>query len=170
MPRGALWAPHWDQLYDPDQYGPADSAAATDCGEECVAEVVMSIHGQVVTERQVRERLGLPGSDGRSSAAQLAEVLSGYAVMAMPEYPVASGLRDVLRAQLAVNHLSLVLGYYVGPTALHWVVVRQSIGGRVRFNDPWGGLLREESWVWFLRWYGGSVVAVLDKSKRSAWR
>lgn len=165
-PRGRLLIPTYNQLAD-DAVGDIEPLPArqTDCGEECVSMVLYALTGVYHPEGSLRRQLGLPGLDGRTTAVQLRSLFGEFGISATP-LSTSGRMRNVIRPAIAGGCPVLCLGRYVSPAVLHWVVCVDYGGGRVGFNDPWGGVLRYETWPWFQRASTGEYIQVDKKAPR----
>lgn len=152
--------PAWSQLNDPDVYGQADTFRTTDCGEEVAAMIVYGCLGATFTERSVREQMRGHAYYGETTAHDIAEFLRSQGLACREFYGNAGGMRDAVVPQLALGRPAAVLGYYAGPSVLHWVAPVMWMPPVARIHDPYGGLVREVDGAWLRRWYGGSAVLV----------
>lgn len=154
--------PVWNQLNDPLPDGNQDAFSTSDCGEECVAEVVYGLRGVVVSAGAIRYMLGGALRTGLSTAADLVSVLR---IDNIPSAGVSCGWADalpLLERQSVAGQPSILLGTWLGGSALHWVVATTVADGVLHFNDPWGGSRRKMAYSDALPLYQGSLVLVSD--------
>lgn len=163
LARPALWAPRWDQNNDRLPDGSLDRYSSTDCGEECVAEVVYAVRGVPLTAGDVRYLLGGAQRIGTTSGRDLVQAL------AVCHIPAKSVDLDSTAAQASVlgvfqdGRFSVALGEWVTPGMLHWVLIRRADATGILFNDPWGGRQRSLTWQDFQRLYKGVLVDVMER-------
>jgi hypothetical protein len=156
----ARTAPVWNQLQDPLPTGALPAWRFEECGEECVAEVIYAQHGVEVMADALRAQLGGPGRRGLTTGADLVRLLNRNNVPATALAPPDGAVAAQIQACTMAGGLVIVLGRWVSPTVLHWVLVTRADTNGCGANDPWGGVRR--TWVWseFEAAYAGEIVAV----------
>ena len=65
-----------------------------------------------------------------------------------------------LRESAAAGRSVIVLGRWISPTVLHWVLVTTADPAGIGYNDPWGGLRQTATWAAFGERYAGQLVTV----------
>lgn len=142
--------------------GSVDTAATTDCGEACLSsilEVATSFH---VSPGCIRESLGLPMYDGRTTAVELVSFLNAMGVESWRVREASPGAWDLLAALRHSGRFVVVLGRWETFDALHWVVAYQRTSQTVWYMDPWSGTHAELGRVHFDgRFEGDMVIAKL---------
>jgi hypothetical protein len=153
-----LNVPRWDQLNDPDANGGLDPLRTNDCGEECAAELLYYWTGQEVSAFQIR--LDLPGhaESAQTTGADIAGYLRSRGIPAMRHEVPPGRYRKLIGRQLESGSPCALLGYWIAPNILHWVVAKGYGQGLLVYNDPWGGVVQERSWQWVLAHAEGTVV------------
>lgn len=156
-------APLWNQLADPLPTGALPAWRYEECGEECVAEVIYAQHGVEVLADALRAQLGGPGRRGLTTGADLVRVLNRNNVPATALAPPDGAVAAQIQACCTAGGLVIVLGRWVSPTVLHWVLVTRADQAGCGANDPWGGTRRTWAWSDFESAYAGEIVAVRRK-------
>jgi hypothetical protein len=153
-------APLWDQLADPLPNGTLPFWRWEECGEECCAEVIQEQHGVSVIADALRAQLGGPQRRGLTTGADLVRVLALNNVAAAQSGPGAAQVAAALQAITDAGGSAIVLGHWLGPGVLHWVLVTRADAAGCGANDPWGG--RRDTWTWpgFQAAYAGDLVHV----------
>lgn len=95
---------------------------------------------------ELRRYLAGPRVDGRTSAAELAVLLSAYGVRAHPLSMNRGLLKQAVIRDTKRQDPMLALGYWLAPGILHWyLIVGYGLGGFYA-NDPWTGTLVHRPW------------------------
>lgn len=153
-------APLWNQLQDPLSTGVLPVQRYQECGEECCAEVIYQQHGVEVSADALRSQLRGPQGQALTSGQDLVKILKRNNVSAdMRTWPVDQAPLH-LRESAAAGRAVIVLGRWISPTVLHWVLVTAADATGIGYNDPWGGLRQVATWEAFSERYGGQLVTV----------
>jgi hypothetical protein len=152
--------PLWNQLGDPDPSGVLPVQRWNDCGEECCAELIARQHGVQVEADYLRFLLGGPRRLGQTTAEDLVKILALNNVAAEVQTPPAPALPVALQAATSKGMAVIVLGRWVAPGILHWVLCTRSDPAGMSANDPWGGVRRSWAWSDAERAYAGELVVV----------
>jgi hypothetical protein len=152
--------PLWNQLNDPGSTGMLPGQRFNDCGEECCAEVIYRCHGVEVQADALRAQLVGFTASGVTDGQALVKLLGRNNVAAAAESVPAAAVATRLQAILAGGGQAIVLGNFVAPTVLHWVLVTRADQKGLGANDPWGGVRRVWTWQEFMVPYAGELVAV----------
>lgn len=150
--------PVWNQLQDPLPDGRADPQASSDCGWECVAEVVMWALGVPLTAGAVRQLVGGWRRPGWSTAADLVrglELCNVTAVSYAFNFPAA---RLKIDSVCSSGRPVIALGRWVDPSVQHWVAITRSDAGGIAYNDPYGGQRVYRPWEQVASVLGGELV------------
>lgn len=150
--------PRWSQLTDRNPDGSLPAQRANDCGEESVAIVYRSTRGVETEADYLRYLIHGPGGAGQTTADDLLTLLR------RAWYKPSSYIGQVdqgmvyLKAAIAAQHPVIVLGRWVSPDVLHWVVVAAVGEVHVDYLDPWYGELRTITIADFQAKYAGAMV------------
>lgn len=152
--------PTWNQNNDPDPTQGADPFASTDCGEECCAIVQYGLGQGYVTETQVRERMPDHQGRGETSGTDIANYLSGVGVRAQRLVVAPNNVEATIKASIGTRLPCIVLGRFVSPTVLHWVVAVGYGNDHLLYNDPWDGRMKAMHWLHVIALFAGEIVHV----------
>lgn len=152
--------PTWNQNSDPDPTQGADPFATTDCGEECCAIVQYGMGQGYVTETQVRERMPDHQGRGQTSGMDIAGYLNSVGVRAQRLVVAPNNLNMTIRMHVAARLPCILLGNFVSPTVLHWVVAVGYGNDHLLYNDPWDGRMKAMHWEHVKSLFAGEVVSV----------
>lgn len=150
--------PTWSQNADPDPSGFADPFAATDCGEECCSIVLFAQMHTYTTAGQVRRAMPGHEKQGETTADDIAHYLEEAGLFPMSLHRNSAQLKSFLKYSLDRDMPSIVLGNFISPTVLHWVVVIGYGDDHCLYIDPWYGRLDAKHWKDFLALAEGDVV------------
>lgn len=105
-------------------------------------------------------RLEIPGHahDARTTAEDISNWLRRQHIAADAVHLEARGVRTLIHDQVGHRRPGCILGEYVAPGHLHWIVYRGAGDGHVGINDPWFDQYRKASWGWLLQRYAGALV------------
>jgi hypothetical protein len=159
-PKPARAFPLWDQLADPLSTGVLAEQRYNECGEECCAEVIYQQHGVEVNADALRAQIHGAGGTGLTTGMDLVKILTRNNVPAVRHPWSLAEARVHLQASSAAGRAVIVLGRWISPTILHWVLVTAADGAGVSYNDPWGGLRIVIDWATFTERYAGELVTV----------
>ena len=160
---GLLTVPLVDQFVTIERTGHSNAFADSDCGEACAAMELFYRDLPVPSLTEIRR--AIPGHEtyGQTDGPELAAFLQSRGLGSHVEYPPAG--RVAMRAKLAIDHGNppILLGGFVDPSILHWVVVTGHRNDQAFFNDPFHGQTRQQPWTWMCSHYGGEVVLVYPR-------
>ena len=160
-PYGPLsWLPRWNQKAGTLPDGKPDPERYNDCGEECCAMVVASVHGVCLEAGMVRQMLGGPERSGLTNGSDMVAALKRCNVLAIAHDNDVSIAWQTVQAGLKSAYPAMVLGQWQPPDALHWVLVSGVYLGGVSITNPWDGVVYPISWETFVKLYRGAVVEV----------
>lgn len=102
----------------------------------------------------------IPGhSDhGETTPDDLQRVLRLFGVGANAMELDVVDLRTALIGRIRSESPVIVLGNWLDPHVLHWVVAVGFGQGKLTFNEPFYGERRSEPWEWTIPRYAGEVV------------
>lgn len=102
----------------------------------------------------------IPGhsTHGETTATDLQDVLGLFHVAAVAMEVSDAYMRGHLAAYLTASHPVIVLGNWLDPHILHWVVAVGYGNGKLAFNEPFYGERRLEPWDWAIQRYAGDMV------------
>lgn len=164
-----LKVPVYDQLNDRLPDGNLDKYATQDCGSESVAEVgaAFGFGGDVgFSAGQVRQiiRHGDFNGSGLTTADDLVYGLAScFRLPSHVRNANFTQLKQELQRAVAAKMPCIVLGGWVDPAVLHWIVVIDATPGGITFNDSWGGKVRSLAWADVAKLYAGTYCH-LDKA------
>lgn len=139
--------PWWSQLRDPSPVTHlADVYATTDCGEECCSILIRGQTGEYTWAGGLRQELVPKRNSGITDGGDLVRLLANHQVHAERYRTVLSGLRDVVAGDIVRGLPSIVLGRWIAPSVLHWVLAIGYGNGAMLCMEPWQGILRAYSW------------------------
>lgn len=153
-----LPVPAWSQRNDPNPDGSQDPYWYEDCGEQCVSIVTYACRGVEVPQGVVRVQMHGLGGRGLSSGADLARQLERWHFSVIRQQLSAEATLAYLRQAVAARRSPCVLGHWLSPTLLHWVVVVEITPDGVTFQDPWYGTRRGLSLAHWSDLYAGDLV------------
>lgn len=113
---------------------------------------------------EIREELGGHLQDARTTGADLAAYLHKRGVRANAIEPGTAQVRSLLHSEVYGGHPGAILGAYVAPGFLHWILYRAAGNGLVGYNDPWTDSFQIRHWGWLLARYAGQVVTTAGAS------
>lgn len=157
--------PTWSQNADPQSDGTQDPFATTMCGEECCSIVQMGQTMEYRTESQVRDAMPGHQGHGETTAADLAGYLESVGLYPLVQQRSAGSLKSFLKYALDRGMPCIVLGHFLSPNVLHWVVVIGYGDDHCLFIDPWYGRLDARHWRPFLGLCEGDVVVSRTRSQ-----
>ena len=161
----AVTLPQWDQLNDPLPTGQADPYAATDCGEECVAEIVYAVRGVPLSAGDVRYLLGGPARIGLTNAADLVRALGICHVRAEAHSHAWDQAMPVIQTAVRDNRYAIALGDWDAPNMLHWVNISSAGSVGMMVSDPWHGKRRYPSNAELSQAFAGWWVEILERGQ-----
>lgn len=150
--------PTWDQERDPLPDGSLDPYRDTDCGEECAAMRIYYRTGRELSAGMLRLRLPGTRVDGRTTRDDIAFLLRSEGLRPSPIVLPAYTLAGNLQAKAAAGVPSIVLGSWVSPHILHWLLVVQAGVTGIAVNDPFGGRRYFLPWDLVMQRYAGECI------------
>lgn len=150
------------QLHALGPDGVPDEAAASDCGEACVASVLTVHTSYLLAPGCVRQALGKPRVSGLTTAGDLSGVLRGFGVDSWIRTEPAHVWDDMARLRHFGRYV-LVLGHWLQPSLLHWMLAYERDRDDLLCMDPWrANLIRMSAMEYETQDSGTSVVARLS--------
>jgi hypothetical protein len=116
--------------------GNVDPAGQTDCGEACVCSLVASRRGYMFSPGAIRQALGLPSVNGRTTTDELVGIIRGFGLTAGAFAEQASVTRDTFTRWIAKGYYVVFLSSMYGTDALHWLVAYDFSSQGVTVMDP----------------------------------
>lgn len=139
--------PWWSQLLDPDpRTGRPDVYASTDCGEEVVSVWLMGYKGLYTSASDLRRALSGSRVDGRTTGSDLAYLLRLRGVNGAESNVRPTELKGVVRAAVARSSPVALLGVWLAPGILHWVLGVGYGDDALIAMEPWAGRLVAYRW------------------------
>lgn len=139
--------PWWSQLTDPDpRTGRPDVFASTDCGEEVVSIWTAGKTGKYTDAADLRRALPGPRVDGVTSGGDLVYLLSLAGILAEAGVLPVRSLKAAVHEDIGEGQPLAVLGRWVSPVVLHWIL---GVGfGNDAFvaMEPWSGRMAAYRW------------------------
>lgn len=125
-----------DQNTDLLPDGTVDPAHFTDCGEACVSSVIEALTSYHVPVGCIRSILRLPQDNGITGPADLNQAL---AVFRLQSWTLREAAGNWLKSARLRNHghYALLLGRWIDPAQLHWVIAYEHGVQGVWVMDPW---------------------------------
>jgi len=154
--------PNWNQLDDPLPDGAQDPFSTSDCGEECVAECVFGARGVTVSAGDVRFALGGSSRPGWTTSADLIQAFDYYGMRSKALAMSAGDLWKATSSSVSSGQPVILLGNWLGPGPLHWIVAVRTAGLVLVCNDPWGGQTKLLVYSDFSRNASGQAVIVQE--------
>lgn len=152
--------PTWSQNADPDPTQGADPFAVTDCGEECCSIIQFALGLGYTTETQVRERMPGHSGHGETSAADIADYLEGVGCRVLHLAAAGESLQMLVKAYISIGAPVVLLGNWVSPNVLHWVIAIGYGNDHLLYLDPWDGRMKAIHWSSARTLYKGSFIGV----------
>lgn len=139
--------PWWSQLRDPSPVThQTDPYATTDCGEECCSILIRGRTGEYTWAGGLRQELPDHSMTGRTDSSDLVQLLKNHSVYAERYTTVIGQLRDVVARDIEKGRPCILLGRWLVPTVLHWVLAIGYGNGALLAMEPWQGIVRAWSW------------------------
>lgn len=139
--------PWWSQRLDTDPSTHVlDPYWAQDCGEECVAIVVMAKTRRYLTEQQVRNAIPGHQTTGLTTPSDLQLALQYYGVVSKHYLDAVESVKSAVVEQVDIGRPTLLLGHWIDPAVLHWVVAIGYGNGALFVLEPWAGRVAAYSW------------------------
>lgn len=152
--------PTWSQNADPDPTLGTDPYERTDCGEECCAIVQFGAGLGYVTETQVRDAMPGHGGHGETTGSDIATYLESIGLVAASIAIAPQILQLYIKKRVALGRPLILLGYWVVPTVLHWVVVIGYGNDHMFYIDVWDGRVKALHWKQVRALYFGTGVEI----------
>lgn len=138
--------------------GTVDPDHATDCGESCVAAVLLAHSGFEITPGCVRQAIAPGSTTGLTTGGMLARFLNGVGVRAIREYVYTADIWEHLADLRHHGKYVILLGNWLDPLLLHWVVAYQRTSTGVWVMEPWTGTRREYGRQFIIASFNGESV------------
>jgi hypothetical protein len=160
---GVLNVPIIDQFVTIARTGAPDPFADSDCGEACAAMELYYWNLPVPSLSDIRNSIPGHRTYGQTDGPNLAEFMQGRGLGSHVEYTSVG--RVEFRVKLAIDNGNppILLGTFVAPDFLHWIVPTGFDNAQMMFNDPYHGRKRAEPWQWVVAQYRGEVVLVYPR-------
>lgn len=160
--------PAYDQLADPNPDGTMPTGRANECGEECAAMVVAWVHGVPMEADYLRYLLGGARRQPLTTGADLVRILALCNVRSSVGSPATGDLAAQVQKINKAGGLAIMLGAWLDPGILHWIVATASSINGCTVTDPWGGRRYNLAWSKAESLYGGTLVEVLSRPDRAS--
>lgn len=139
--------PWWSQQFDPDpRTGRPDIFASTDCGEETVSIWIAGRTKKYTDAADLRRMLKGDRIDGRTTSEDLAYLLNEHGLPSAPVQAPVHNLRLSLRHEIDMGLPAAVLGNFLLPTELHWLLMVGYGNNAMIAMEPWWGKLTAYRW------------------------
>lgn len=139
--------PWWSQLTDPaGGTGRADIYAATDCGEEAVSIWIAGKTGKYTDAGDLRMQLPGQRSSGVTSGSDLRYLLAKHGIGAETMAANVAALQGIVRDSVGKGEPVALLGRWLIPSELHWVLGIGYGNDALLAMDPWSGRLTAYRW------------------------
>lgn len=140
--------PWWSQLTDPDPTtGRPDVQAANDCGEECVSMWIAQATKKYTDAADLRRSLAHKDGHGQTTGAELVLLLAEHGIPAVSIGSQLSELRATIKEHLTAGSPCIVLGTWLAPGVLHWVLAIGFGNDALLVMEPWSGRLTAYRWL-----------------------
>lgn len=142
----------------PNPGGSPDPAGDTDCGEACISAAVLALRGVYFSPGAMRQALRLPVDNGRTGSSDLAELwvaFGGRADLVDITWPNGKLQQRSLRHG---RHYLPMLGNWIAPGLLHWVLAYANASGGYWVVDPWTVAYRHFPYAEVSRLSAGAAV------------
>lgn len=106
----------------------------------------------------IRQQMPGHGHDARTTGEDIASWLRRQGVVSNAVYLEVGRIRALIHDEVGHGRPGCILGTFIMPGVLHWIVYRGAGDGQVGINDPWFDQYRKASWGWLLSRYAGQVV------------
>ena len=161
------WLPLWKQSAGLLPDGSPDPQQYNDCGETCVAMVIAALTGVLMEPGAIRQQLGGSERSGLTTGTDLVTAFALNGVSASTAEHGASVGWDVCVAAYGQAEPAIILGNWLSPDCLHWMLLDDKHPGYLTMIDPWTGT---ETPVTHARWaaqFAGSIVLVGGRCRRN---
>lgn len=160
---GLLTVPLVDQFVTIERTGESNAFADSDCGEACAAMELFFRDLPVPSLTEIRR--DIPGHEtyGQTDGLELAAFLRSKGLGSHVEQPPVGRMETRVKLAIDRGNPPILLGGYVDPTILHWIVVTGHRNGQAFFNNPFHGKKEQQPWTWVCSRYGGEVVLVYPR-------
>lgn len=95
---------------------------------------------------------------GGTTATELVQLMRRFGLRPAYKRVSADAVEDHLQLATTKGIPPIVLGNWVSPVILHWVLVVGVMTTAAVVNDPWGGVRRLIPWDLFLQRYAGDCI------------
>jgi hypothetical protein len=151
--------PWWSQITDPDpRTHKPDIYATTDCGEEVSSIWIAGKTGLYTDAADLRR--GLPGNrtNGITNGDDIVTMLGSKGIQARINSWSLDIYQSRVRAEIDRGEPVGLLGYWIDPAVLHWVLGLGYGNGALLALDPWAGKLTAYGWSYVRSVATGDVV------------
>lgn len=98
------------------------------------------------------------GSTGATTGPELVAVMRRFQLTPVHLTPGTNAVRHYIERSVTASVPPIVLGTWVSPKVLHWLLVVDAMQTGMVVNDPWGGRRYFLPWDLALRRYAGSCI------------
>lgn len=138
--------------------GSPDPEWFNDCGEACVASVLLTLRGFMIPPGCLRAaEEGLKGP-GLTNGPQLAHIATSIGLSAVYAAGSASAAWTICHHLRRVGRYAVILGEWLSPGALHWLLAYEGDRELVWCMDPWNSEWLGVDNRRFMRDFAGQLV------------
>lgn len=120
--------------------GNPDPQHANDCGESCVASVILATTGLQFSPGCLRQALGGANRSGLTTANDLRKLCEGCSLHGETLFMDMDELWTRLHQLRRAGHYMLILGYWLSFAEMHWYLAYEGDSQLVWVMDPWTAL------------------------------
>lgn len=158
--KALLRMPPWSQLTDQMGAFGRDPNATMDCGEECLAMLMLSTRGIEVPAGYVRWIMGVPDGQGTSPGGLQGFLRREGYESALVRWPLVEHAWQALKLRASEGRLSIMLGRWIIPSEGHWGIPLQLGDSSMLWADPWTGRHQVMERAFFESRFAGVFVQV----------
>lgn len=114
--------------------------------------------GSEISAAVIRREIPGHGMRGETNAVELEGWLNGHGVRAQRHTVDHETVKTNIKTEIAEGRPSILLGYWVDITILHWVVAIGHGNDGLVVMDPWTGSMRVIRWRSFYQLVSGAWI------------
>lgn len=153
-----LGIPAWNQNRDPLPDGNEDPYHDSDCGEECAAMRIYYRTGLELPAGVLRTLIPGHGASGATTGPELVGVMRLFHLSPVYREITGAAIQAFCTRSIVQGTPPILIGNWVSPHILHWVLGVDAGRDALTVNDPWGGVRRYLPWDIVLQRYAGGCI------------
>jgi hypothetical protein len=122
--------------------------------------VIYQQHGVEVAADALRAQIHGAQGGALTTGDDLVKILARNNVAAqLRTWPGDQAPAHILESA-AAGRAVILLGRWLAPTVLHWVLAVGADNAGITYHDPWGGFRLQVPWATFAERYAGQLVTI----------